>query len=299
MTNSNVFSDLGSTPVLGQSLASVSLLRLDQRGGTAPGNKWFKLQGNIEQARSQGIGTLVSFGGAWSNHLHALAATGRELGLQTVGIVRGEQPENPSAMLRDVQAWGMQLVYVSREEYRRRAEQDYVEALRRRFTPCLVVPEGGANVAGVEGCKAIAQLLLEEGIIGHKIVLPVGTGATLAGVAAGLGQDYAGDVVGISVLKGAFDLDSKVTTFTSGHCANWRILHDHHCGGYARVSPGLREFILAFEEVHKVLLDPVYTGKALYAVHQLLASGEWGRDHPIVFIHTGGVQGRRGFSWLS
>lgn len=299
MPNSNLFSHLGPIPVLGQSLANVTLLRLDQQGGTAPGNKRFKLQGNIELARSQGVGTLVSFGGAWSNHLHALAATGREFGLQTVGIVRGERPDKPSAMLRDACDWGMQLVYVSREEYRRRNEPEYSAEIRRRFGPCLVVPEGGANAAGIEGCKAIAELLREVNMSDHKIVIAVGTGTTLAGVAEGLGPNFSGELFGISVLKGALDIESKVTAFTSAACANWKILHDHHCGGYARVSPDLRAFILAFEEAHQIPLDPVYTGKALYAVHHKLVSGEWSGDHPVLFIHTGGLQGRRGFAWLS
>ncbi|MBE9538917.1 MAG: 1-aminocyclopropane-1-carboxylate deaminase/D-cysteine desulfhydrase, partial [Proteobacteria bacterium] len=100
-------------------------------------------------------------------------------------------------------------------------------------------------------------------------------------------------------LKGAFDLDSKVAAITSDISANWRILHDHHCGGYARVSPALREFILAFQQTHQIPLDPVYTGKALFAVHQLLVSGEWNPEQPIAFVHTGGLQGRRGFAWLS
>ena len=289
---------LGRIPVLGQSLADVTVLRLDQQGGSAPGNKWFKLQGNITEARNRGVNTLVSFGGAWSNHLHALAASGRELGLQTIGIVRGKKPDKPSAMLQDAKKWGMKLVYVSREEYRRRDEPGYLEEIQARYDPCLVVPEGGANLAGVEGCKTIAEQLLAGSVSGHKIVLAVGTGTTLAGVAEGLGADFAGEVVGISVLKGAFDLDSRVAEFTSDNSANWRILHDHHCGGYARVNPALREFILAFQQTHQIPLDPVYTGKALFAVHQLLASEEWSPDQPIVFIHTGGLQGRRGFPWL-
>lgn len=297
--DSKLFTRLDASPVLGQSLANITLLRLDQHGGSAPGNKWFKLQGNIEQADNRGIKTLVSFGGAWSNHLHALAATGRELGLQTVGIVRGERPKVPSAMLLDAKRWGMQLVYVSRDEYRRRYEPIYIEEVRARFEPCLVIPEGGANAAGVAGCKAIAELLLEAGISNHKVVLAVGTGTTLAGVAKGLGQGYAGDVVGISVLKGALDLDVSVAACVGKNSVNWHILHDHHCGGYARVSPGLREFVLAFQQVHQIPLDPVYTGKALYAIHQLLASGQCDCRQPIVFIHTGGLQGRRGFSWLS
>ena len=296
---SNVLDCLGREPVLGQSLSNLSLLRLDQCGGTAPGNKWFKLQGNIAEAQRQGVKTLVSFGGAWSNHLHALAATGRELGLQTIGIVRGEQPENPSAMLNDAREWGMKLVYVSRGEYRRRAEPEYIDEICARYGPCLVIPEGGANPAGVEGCKAIADLLLNADARNCKIVLAVGTGTTLAGVALGLGSSSRCEMVGISVLKGAFDLDSNVAALTGGDCAPWRILHDHHCGGYARVTPALRQFILAFQAVHKIPLDPVYTGKALYGVHQMLLSGQWSEDQPIVFIHTGGLQGCRGFSWLS
>ena len=299
MSISKYFTQLSSRPVLGQSLANVSVLRLDQCGGSAPGNKWFKLQGNIAHARKQGISTLVSFGGAWSNHLHALAAVGSKLGLQTVGIIRGERPDKPSAMLQDARAWGMQLIYVSRDQYRRRNELQYIAEIGSRFHPCLVIPEGGANVAGVDGCKAIAELLLGAGIGCHKIVLAVGTGTTLAGVVQGLGLGFGGEVLGISVLKGAVDLDSRIASFTNENCAHWRILHGHHCGGYARVNPALREFILAFQDVHQIPLDPVYTGKALFAIHQLLVSRQWDRELPVVFVHTGGLQGRRGFSWLS
>ena len=299
MPKSNLLNHLGKAPVVGQSLANVSLLRLDQCGGVAPGNKWFKLQGNIAEARRQRVQTLVSFGGAWSNHLHALAATGRELGLQTIGIVRGQEPENPSAMLTDAKAWGMKLVYVSRAEYRRRAEPGYVDEINARYGPCLVIPEGGANPAGVEGCKAIADLLLSAGARDCKIVLAVGTGTTLAGVALGLGGASNCEMVGVSVLKGAFDLDAKVAALTGGDCASWGILHDHHCGGYARVSPALREFILEFEVVHKIPLDPVYTGKAMYGVQQLMSTQQWPEDQGIIVIHSGGLQGRRGFSWLS
>ncbi len=300
MSISKCFVHLSSRPVLGQSLANISVLRLDLCGGSAPGNKWFKLQENIALARKQGINTLVSFGGAWSNHLHALAAVGSELGLHTIGIIRGERPDKPSAMLRDAGAWGMELVYISRDEYRRRNEPQYIAKIYNRFHPCLLIPEGGANAAGVDGCKAIAELLLLGAGNGcHKVVLPVGTGTTLAGVARGLGSSFGGEVLGISVLKGAVDLDSRVAFFTKKNCAHWRILHDYHCGGYARVNPALREFILAFQDVHQIPLDPVYTGKALFAVHQLLVSRQWDREHPIVFVHTGGLQGRRGFSWLS
>ena len=250
-------------------------------------------------ANQQGIKTLVSFGGAWSNHLHALAAIGRELGLQTIGIVRGEEPQNPSAMLCDAKQWGMKLVYVSRTEYRRRDEANYIDEVRTRYGPCLVIPEGGANPAGVDGCTAIADMLPNASVQGCKIVLPVGTGTTLAGVARGLGRASRNEVVGVSVLKGAFDLDARIKTLAGGDSAPWSLLHDHHCGGYARVSAELREFILAFQAVHDIPLDPVYTGKAMYAVYQLLSEQAWSGDKDIIAIHTGGLQGRRGFSWLA
>jgi 1-aminocyclopropane-1-carboxylate deaminase len=298
-SKSSLLTRLSTTPVLGVSLASVSLLRLDLCDGNAPGNKWFKLQGNITSARRRGITTLVSFGGAWSNHLHAMAATGRALGLQTIGIVRGEEPDNPSPMLVDAKMWGMELVYVSRQEYRMKEESAYIGRLQVRFGPCLVIPEGGANLAGVEGCEAIGHLLVEEGCGNSTVVLAVGTGTTLAGIARGLGATSGANLVGISVLKGAYDLDNRVVGFTGSKCAHWHILHDYHCGGYARVSPALREFILAFQAVHNIPLDPVYTGKALFAVHQLMATGQWRENQPVVMVHTGGLQGRRGFDWLS
>jgi 1-aminocyclopropane-1-carboxylate deaminase len=288
---------LDDRPVLGQSLGHVSLLRLDRAGGLAPGNKAFKLRGNLEQARSHGLRRLVSFGGAWSNHLHALAAVAREQAMESIGLVRGGEQE--TAMLADARGWGMQVIKLSREEYRRRNDPAYLDEIAARFSPCLVIPEGGANAAGVKGCREIAQLIREVAPGASRIVLPVGTGTTLAGIVSGLAPTA--EVVGISALKGALDLDQRVRVALSGkgieQRARWRILHDHHCGGFARVTPGLREFILAFEAVHGIPLDPVYTGKMLYAIYRMAGRGEWGDDPPILAVHTGGLQGRRGFDW--
>jgi len=273
-------------------------LRLDLQDSLAPGNKRYKLQGNLLTAQARGVRALVSFGGAWSNHLHALAAVGHESGYATVGIVRGDVGVAESAMLADARAWGMTIVRVSRTEYRRRNEPDYLRQIQRRFTPCLLIPEGGGNAQGVRGCTGIASLLLSLALPLRKILIPVGTGTTLAGVAAGLGEGY--EVLGVSALKGATDLEARVQqsllALSAQQCASWQILHDEHCGGFARVSPELREFILAFEAVHGVPLDPVYTGKMMLAIHNRLRSGEWG-DEPLLAVHTGGLQGRRGFDW--
>ncbi len=146
----------------------------------------------------------------------------------------------------------------------------------------------------------IAGLIRRSAPQARQIVLPVGTGTTLAGLAASLDDSY--DVLGISALKGASDLESRVQALLAGlapeHRARWRILHDYHCGGFARVNQPLREFMLAFETVHGVPLDPVYTGKMLFAIHRLCQQREWDTHIPLLAIHTGGLQGRRGYPWL-
>jgi 1-aminocyclopropane-1-carboxylate deaminase len=280
-------------------LANVSMLRLDQLGGEAPGNKSFKLKGYVAEAERLGIGRLVSFGGAWSNHLHALAATGVQYGLETVGIVRGESTEAPTAMLADAKRWGMNIVHLSRSEYRLRNEPDYLSELNERFSPCLVIPEGGAAFLGAQHCREIAELL-EQADAARKVVLPVGTGTTLAGLVAAL--DGESQVIGISALKGALDLEMRVQSLleelSPKNSASWTINHDYHCGGFARTNAQLREFVLQFEACQNILLDPVYTAKMLYGIAQLQAGGDWDATSPVLAIHTGGLQGRRGYGWL-
>jgi 1-aminocyclopropane-1-carboxylate deaminase len=277
----------------------VSLLRLDQCGGPAPGNKAFKLSEYLARAEQQGIQRLVSFGGAWSNHLHALAAVGNARGVETVGIVRGEARTFESAMLLDAQRWGMRIVPVTRQEYRLRNDAAYQAKLCERFAPCLLIPEGGATASGALGCAVIGDIIRRSAPRARCIVLPVGTGTTLAGLVASLDESY--ELYGISALKGAMDLEQRVQQLLDelpGGRARWRILHDYHCGGFARVDNALRDFMLAFESVHGVPLEPVYTGKMLFGIHQLLRRGELEPLTPILAIHTGGLQGRRGYTWL-
>ncbi|MEZ5572515.1 MAG: pyridoxal-phosphate dependent enzyme [Halioglobus sp.] len=297
---SSLLHTLGHSPVLGVSLGNVSVLRLDQTGGPAPGNKSFKLNNYVLQAERTGISRLVSFGGVWSNHLHALAAVGHNCGIETVGIVRGAASECETPMLIDAQRCGMQIVPVSRQEYRRRQDADYQRDIAEYFAPCLLVPEGGASVVGAQGCAPIAEMILSLAPQVRHVVVPVGTGTTLAGLAAQLDDSY--QLHGISALKGAIDMHQRVQNLLrelSPVCgARWRILHDFHCGGFARVNTQLREFILAFEHVHRIQLEPVYTGKTLLAIHQLRQRGEWSEDEAVLVIHTGGLQGRRGYAWL-
>ena len=280
--------------------ADVICLRLDLLDQEAPGNKLFKLKGYLNQAAAQGVRRLVSFGGAWSNHLHALAAMGRLHDIETVGLVRGELHQQLTPMLADAQAMGMQLVPVTRAQYRRKDEPDYVDAIAATYAPCLVVPEGGAGAVGLEGCLALADLLQTGPAVEGPIVLGVGTGTTLAGLVAGL--EGAREVIGVSALKGADDLPYRVRSLLteSGYSdpGRWRIEHDYHCGGFARANADLQLFMLECEAADGPPLEPVYTGKALFALRDMINSGLLSAAQPITFIHTGGLQGRRGYSWL-
>jgi 1-aminocyclopropane-1-carboxylate deaminase/D-cysteine desulfhydrase-like pyridoxal-dependent ACC family enzyme len=292
---------LSATPVNGVSLGGVSVLRLDQLGGPVSGNKSFKLRPYLKRAESQDVRTLVSFGGPWSNHLHALAAVGKEQGFHTIGIVRGEAHEADTAMLEDARNWGMQVIRLSRSEYRRRNEAGFLAAMEQRFAPCVVIPEGGSSLEAMLACTEVAEYLSAAFTGPTKVITAVGTGTTLAGIAAGLGCSWS--VLGISALKGADDLEMRVASLLdeSGltHPAQWSIDHRFHCGGFARVSPQLKDFVLAFEAVHKIPLDPVYTAKAMFALSQLRSAGEVDEREPVIVVHTGGLQGRRGQAWMS
>ena len=302
MPISKLLQTLDPHPVLAVPLGNVSLLRLDLVDTAAPGNKWFKLQAIVRQTRDERRGRLVSFGGAWSNHLHALAAVGAQEGLATVGIVRGDDGLALTPTLRDCRDWGMELMFVSRQEYRRRHDPDYLAQLAASFGQCRVIPEGGGSVDGVMGCIDIGRLLSGSPTKPGKVVVAVGTGTTLAGIAIGLGPDW--EVVGVAALRGASDLEARIrgaidNTGAPGPVAAWSLLHDYHSGGFARVNPALKAFILEFEAVQGVQLDPVYSAKALFAVHTLRETGAWDAREPITVIHTGGLQGRRGYDWLS
>ncbi len=301
MRKTKLLQTLDPAPVHGVSLRNVQLLRLDLLNVEAPGNKWFKLQAYVELARESGIKRLVSFGGAWSNHLHALAAVGASQGFATVGIVRGDDDSAPSATLRDCHDLGMSLEFVSRREYRQRYEAEYLASLDDRFPGSIVVPEGGGDDRGVSGCRQIGRLLAAEIDRPGRVVVAAGTGTTLAGIAAEL--DLSWELIGVSALRGALDLDARVAAAVRAQVgdattARWRVEHDYHCGGFARVSPALKAFMLEFEAVQGIPLDPVYTAKAMFMVHSLRSAGIWDKDEALTVVHTGGLQGRRGFDWL-
>jgi 1-aminocyclopropane-1-carboxylate deaminase len=293
-------------PEFERSGVELSMWRLDLLDAAASGNKLFKLAENFAAARAAGCNRLLSFGGAYSNHLHALALLGAAAGFHTIGIVRGEPDAAANPTLQDAQRAGMQLHFVDRATYRRRHEAGELAGLQHRFGPCHIIPEGGANAAGVEGCRtlgsALRTLLAQSGEgPPDLVVLPAATGSTLAGLVAGL--DGYCETLGIAVLKGAGFLVDAVSAGLAGvaaaHCTRWSVELDEHGGGYARASPELLAFVADFAQRSGIPVEPVYTGKMLYALHRRIAAGGFARGTRLVALHTGGLQGLRGFASAS
>lgn len=281
---------------------SLQIVRFDLAHPVVGGNKWYKLQHNLAQARDQGATRLLSFGGAYSNHIYALAAAGAEAGFETVGIIRGELVSPLNSTLAFARASGMQLVPVSRADYRRRADNDFINELRRQFGPFYLIPEGGANDAGVRGCETMASVLAEliPDLHACEIALACGTGTTLAGLLSGLnmlpGHRASGPFVrGIAVLKGAEflreDIRRWLTMIGSGATEhNWCLETGYHGGGYARADQALKEFVADFEHVHNIPLEPVYTGKLLQALYHRINEGRYPPGSRLLALHTGGLR---------
>jgi 1-aminocyclopropane-1-carboxylate deaminase/D-cysteine desulfhydrase-like pyridoxal-dependent ACC family enzyme len=273
------------------------LLRDDHLHPELPGNKWRKLKYNLLAAREQGHDTLLTFGGAYSNHLAAVAAAGRLQGFRTVGVVRGEEAEALSPTLQQCRADGMQLHFVSREAYRHRAEAEWVGEVLAELGPAYVLPEGGTNALALRGVAELVHELDAAGEAFDALAVACGTGGTLAGLLTGLdGQRQA---VGVAALKGAgclrTEVDALTESATGRRYANYHLHLDAHFGGYARYSDELLSFVQDFYLHHRVVLDPVYTSKLLAGTLQLIGTGYFAPGSTVVAIHTGGLQGWAGF----
>ncbi|WP_327317763.1 1-aminocyclopropane-1-carboxylate deaminase/D-cysteine desulfhydrase [Streptomyces sp. NBC_01235] len=252
------------------------------------GNKWRKLVPNLERAAGR---TLLTFGGAYSNHLRATAAAGRLLGLPTVGVVRGDElagrPLNPS--LARCAADGMRLHFVDRATYRRKTEPEVLKGLlgAADADDAYVVPEGGSNAAAVRGCRALGEELRDNGGV-DVAALACGTGGTLAGLAAGLAPGQR--ALGIPVLKGGFlgdGIQALQEEAFGGRRGEWRLDERFHFGGYARVPPELDAFAEDFERRHGVPVERLYVAKSLYGLVALAEEGAFPRGTRLAAVVTG------------
>ena len=276
-------------------LIKLFILREDLFHPTISGNKWRKLKYNIIEAKKQGHHTLLTFGGAYSNHIHATAIAGEEFGFKTIGLIRGEEhlPLNPTLVKAIAQ--GMRLHYIPRGDYRKREEFALFEALKSRFGKFYLIPEGGTNSLAVKGCTEIVTEIKETF---DYWCVSCGTGGTLAGIIKGLNGNS--QVIGFSALKdGGFlnkSVDNLLAENGSQILQNWEINVDNHFGGYAKFTPELIDFINQFKAIIRIQLDPIYTGKMMFGVFQLATQGFFTPGTKILAIHTGGKQGIEGFN---
>jgi 1-aminocyclopropane-1-carboxylate deaminase len=274
-----------------QSGVTLLIKREDQNHPFVSGNKWWKLKYNLEEALKAGHAMLLTFGGAYSNHIYSTAAAAHELGFRSIGIIRGEEklPLNPT--LSFAKASGMQLHYVSREVYRNKTEPSFIEQLHKQFGEFYLIPEGGTNELAVKGCAEFAKQLTNE-VDFDYLCLPVGTGGTIAGMIEGL--DDSKKIIGFPVLKGANFLEDEIRQYTSKK--KWQLIYDYHFGGYAKVTKELTEFIDQFEKESDIPLDPIYTAKMMFGIMDLIQKKFFESGSTILAIHTGGLQGRAGFN---
>ena len=266
------------------------------------GNKWRKLKYNLAHAKESGQQTLLTFGGAYSNHIHATAALGELMGFNTIGIIRGELHSDLNATLSDALNWGMQLDYVSRTSYREKNSVEFIKKLKEKFGDFYLIPEGGNNELGAKGCKEIiTELKLQCNEKFDTICVDCGTGTTMAGMINALhGQSF---VLGFAVLKNADflnkDINHHLDTKTHTNAENWLVNLDYHFGGFGKTSVQLFEFINEFKQTYNIQLDPVYTGKMFFGIFDLIRTGHFKSGEKILVIHTGGLQGIRGYSELT
>ncbi|WP_409317536.1 1-aminocyclopropane-1-carboxylate deaminase/D-cysteine desulfhydrase [Pseudomonas sp. KCJK9016] len=272
----------------------VAVLRLDRIDSLISGNKWFKLVEHLKAADRAGAQGIISLGGAHSNHLHALAAAGKRLGFATVGLLRGHPQDTPTVM--DLQDFGMQLHWLGYGGYRARHEPGFWEPWLTRYPTLHPVPEGGGGLPGAQGCASLRhQVSAQLERLGwdnfHGWWLACGTGTTLAGLVLAEGGQRT--VYGALAVPDDHGVAANVEAIV-GEVGRYELI-DASRGGFAKVDAALLEFIAQTEQVCGVPLEPLYTGKALLALRQHIEAGRFAGGTRLIFVHTGGLQGRRGF----
>ena len=284
---------------LQQAGVQVAVLRLDLIDSLISGNKWFKLTEHLHAARAAGADGLISLGGAHSNHLHALAAAGKRFGFATVGLLRGHPQQTPTTM--DLERFGMQLHWLGFAGYRARHEPGFWQPWQAMYPALHQVPEGGGGLAGALGCKPLLSMVREQlGAVGWDDYdgwwLAAGTGTTLAGLV--LGEQGGRCVYGALAVPEDHGVAPQVEAIlqAGGMLERNFALIDASRGGFARVDEALLEFIQRSEAASGLPLEPLYTAKALMALEQVVKEGGIARGRRLVFVHTGGLQGRRGFA---
>ena len=278
-------------PLLKKKEVSLFIKREDAIHPNISGNKYRKLKYNLIAARNQNHKTLLTFGGAYSNHVLATACAGNENGFHTIGVIRGNElkhswQDNPT--LHKAHSFGMRFHFVDRETYRNKEDSAFIAMLNTKFGKFYLLPEGGTNILAIKGCE---EILTAKDVDFDFICCSVGTGATVSGVINASKANQ--KVIGFSALKGDF-IEKEVSNFTNK--TNWQLEATFHFGGYAKVNGQLVNFINDFKKNTGVALDPIYTGKMMYGIIDYIKNDRFAPKSNILVIHTGGLQGIKGMN---
>ena len=271
----------------------VYLKREDLLHKTISGNKWRKLKYNLLQAEKEDQSILLTFGGAYSNHIHATSGASKIFGFKSIGVIRGEEHLPLNTTLNEAIRNGMEIHYVDRTLYREKREKYFLDKLRERFGEFYLVPEGGTNNLAVKGCTEIIE---DIDIDFDYIFSGCGTGGTFSGLVCGLeGKKKA---IGVSALKGADflieEISGHIKNYSGNDYNNWELKLDYHFGGFAKIKKDLIEYMKEFEKENNVLLEYIYTSKMIFAIYDMIINGELKKGSRVIAIHTGGLQGREG-----
>lgn len=270
------------------------------------GNKWRKLKYNLLHAKDNNFDTLLTFGGAWSNHIYATAAAGKHFGFKTIGIIRGEKHQELNATLSFAEECGMQLHYIDRKQYRQKNDPAFQKKLLQQFGHVYILPEGGSNPLALRGCEEIVHEVNSQIHQPFDVICCAsGTGATLAGMVSAIRSEKTNHkqyAIGFSALKDRGFLTSDVSDFLdtdstdNSTTRNWRVESDFHFGGYAKINDELIQFMHDFKSQYNIELDAVYTAKMFYGLFELIRSNTFKPESIIIAVHSGGLQGNKGFN---
>ncbi|NQZ21650.1 MAG: 1-aminocyclopropane-1-carboxylate deaminase/D-cysteine desulfhydrase [Colwellia sp.] len=277
-------------PIFKKNGLIVSIKRDDNIHPIISGNKWRKLKFNLHFAKAHNYAGIISFGGSFSNHIHALAFACQQQGLKSIGIIRGEAEYASNYTLTMAHQWGMKLSFVDRKTYRLRDNTDYLKDLQHKYPDYLLVPEGGSNKLALAGVGEIITELNQQCEF-DTLLTPVGSGGTLAGLIQADNNQH--KLLGISVLKQEDYLTAQVNDLLGNDSPfdNWQILSEFHRGGYAKFSKADEQRIVNFNLQTGFIFEPVYSGKMILALLDLIERGYFAKDERIVLLHTGGLQG--------
>ncbi len=296
MEGSNI--SLIKNPLLDEKNIEVSVLRDDLNHPIIQGNKFWKLKYNISNAQKKGNSTILTFGGAYSNHILAVAQAGKEFGFNTIGIIRGEENLPLNFTLKTATELGMQLHYIDRTTYKIKHTQDFKDYLRNIYGAFYLIPEGGTNYYAVNGCMEI----IKDSSLYDYVCCPIGTGGTISGIT--IANKNQSKVIGFPALKnGDFlkdEVHSQINSVTQDEeltdilMESFSLQTDYHFGGYAKINEELINFVREFNSIHGFKWDLIYNGKMAFGVFDLIKKNHFPKGSKILLVHTGGLQGING-----